>query len=238
MEIFKNAYPILLPSDYPPIKGDILLTTYNNKLKLYSGNSMDTEGGYAKPYHLYITSDDKIQEGDNIYTEYHLPGRPETCISKCINIKIFNPDKWKKIIATTDNSLKVWSPECIGKCEEHKLTGIEDICRDGCMQSRPIRLPQPTIEFIEEYIEEYNYRRVINNILVEYEGKQVEVEKGWLVVHSPKTHPVDNTITIKREKNIWNKSEVRKLILKYNIDHPQINPKGGPEFDEWIKDNL
>jgi len=55
------------------------------------------------PDYILAVSDEEIKEGDYIYTETCLPNRPDTHISKCIDVKRFYelgcPNEWKKIIA-------------------------------------------------------------------------------------------------------------------------------------------
>ena len=92
-------------------------------------------------HHLYIISDDEIKEGDWFYNIH----------SKIVGRAAFNFGKdelAKKIIATTDSSL--WRPS-------HKYA------------SDVILLPQPSQQFIEKYIEEYNKGNIITDVLVEYE---------------------------------------------------------------------
>ncbi len=73
--------------------------------------------------------------------------------------------------------------------------------------------PQPSQQFIEKYIESYNKGEVITDVL--------------------KVNPKDNTITIKKLKDSWNRQEVFALITTFNranVDTPNVL--------KWIEENL
>ena len=127
-------------------------------------------------HHLYIISDDEIKEGDWFYNIH----------SKIVGRAAFNFGKdelAKKIIATTDSSL--WRPS-------HKYA------------SDVILLPQPSQQFIQKYIEEYNRGNIITDVLVEYEnkfdGKEYVDELdayGYDKINSIlKINPKDNSLNI------------------------------------------
>jgi hypothetical protein len=116
----------------------------------------------------------------------------------------------KKIIATTDTSLN---------------------------------LPQPSQQLIEKYIEEYNKGNQIKEVMVEYETTQITKqewfqEAPYRVKYDVNTLKVksDNTITIRKTKDSWNREEVRELCrLAYNLPSQDVGPFG---FDKWIEENL
>ena len=95
--------------------------------------------------HLYVLSDDEIKKGDYIYCT----------ITNIIEIAKYNHDDlkrdWKKVIATTDTSLYIHQKETVS------------------LPERVFYLPQPSQQFIEKYIEEYNRGNIISDVLVEYE---------------------------------------------------------------------
>lgn len=107
--------------------------------------------------HLYITSDDEIKEGDWFIGD-------NISLKQCtlnnagnINFKggwYSGSENCKKIIATTDTSLKVKT--------YYEIEGNQEV-----------NLPQPSQQFIEKYIESYNKGEVITNISVEYETDKV-----------------------------------------------------------------
>jgi len=49
-------------------------------------------------------------------------------------------------------------------------------------------------------------------------------------------NPKDNTITIKRVKESWNREEVEKLIMKYALEEHDVVIS--PALGEWLKQNL
>ena len=99
------------------------------------------------PQHLYIISDDEIKENDyclnletNTVFKMHKHGLPTS-------------NRNKKIIATTDTSL----------INRKQMTFMDEATE------WTYDLPQPSQQFIEKFIEEYNKGNVITNVLVEYE---------------------------------------------------------------------
>ena len=109
--------------------------------------------------HLYFLSDDEIKEGDWIYNS-NGHGRENklvhlTSTASVLNAKQFN---YKKIIATTDESLKI-------EIDGNRGDLLPDVSFD-------IKLAKPSDSFISKYIEEYNAGRQITKVLVEYEKSQ------------------------------------------------------------------
>jgi hypothetical protein len=222
MEQFKRAKVVLLPTKEKSIFH--LFTANKPGLYLYPENTIPRNPNCINQ-HLYIISDEEIKEGDccinicdNIVeqckiTEYHNP--------PCINNTVRGYHK--KIIATTDTSLKV-------------ITGIVG-------SSLGISLPQPSQQFIEKYIESYNKGEVITDILVEYE-KQCDCillgdcyNPNLLVCDKKlklKVNPKDNTITIKKLKDSWNREEIINIL--YQID--EDNLLGKDYINQWIDKNL
>lgn len=181
--------------------------------------------GVSKPQHLYILSDDKIEEGEfgiNLYS---------TSIFQVVEVKQDGYNvKWitggnigndiqfdslalpKKIIATTDTSLTTCQCRKVGY---HKLS---------CKQT--YNLPQPSQSFIKVFIEEYNKGNVITDVMIEYEEKDINsYSPTWKedyvkygIMHEEKIqvflkiNPKDNTITIKKLKDSWSREEVESLI--------------------------
>ena len=108
-------------------KSDIQLQM-NGKLHLENGSSICLNS-YQ---HLYITSDEKIKEGDWIQRGSEIP-------------VLYTKDFWfdfgvsyNKVIATTDTSLKI-----------HHFN-------KGVFKNLKYSLPQPSQEFIEAYVKAYN----------------------------------------------------------------------------------
>ena len=159
--MLKKAQVIMLPTENKSSiwshKGRRLYYNQNNP------NDVDDE----IRYNIYIISDDEIKEGDYFLADNRLSqssnsGKPNWIVCKCTQVKNtwkycneipnegHNGDWSKKIIATTDTSIKIFA-------------GKGDIC------DLYYNLPQPSQQFIEKYIEEYNKGEIIESIMVEYE---------------------------------------------------------------------
>lgn len=165
---------------------------------------------------IYILSDDKIEDGDWCYDEYN----------KIIfqNKSIGTPGMSKKIIATTNTSLN---------------------------------LPQPSQQFINKFIEEYNKGNMINDVLVEYDNLEYNGIKTYSNgilqfdnttknsnYNKPKTDK-NNTITIKRLKENWNREELPEKIIELCKKFQRIKNYNALDFDtnqtefkQWISNNL
>lgn len=188
---------LMVYSDVEKTKGKLILNGLKND-------------EYKEYQHLYIISDDEIKEDDWVY-ENNL--NQETQIYQVYNrnnelgffrfrnvwIPLNKQNLAKKIIATTDTSLKIprkdSHPNSIWKL-------------DGAL------LPQPSQQFIEKYIEEYNKGQQITECLVEYEDIYPEH-----FTYNPSENIItrlkvdkNNTITIKKVKDSWNREEVIKLL--------------------------
>jgi len=207
MSQFKKCKVVMLPTNEKAKFGNLVLAPLFQKLLIFEHQNC-TEVSQ----HLYILSDEEIKEGDWVYNE----------ISKEIyQFKENRVDYEKKIIATTDKSL---TREIFG-------LGETAMCP----------LPQPSTSFIEKFVEEYNKGNVITEVMVEYEkyiGKnyvgEFTTEKDF--DYKLKVNPKDNTITIRKVKDSWNRDEVRKLLITaYSKGRTNRLLR---DFDEWLKENL
>lgn len=219
MNQFKRAKVVMLPTnekalfDFNQIikhdKGKLHIAIAKSKKE----NPFDQRW---KGQHLYIISDDKIKEGDWV----HSNGEVVRASSKLVDAQgNFTRRDWKKIIATTDSSLQFAIDKSPYPMEIHCL-------------------PQPSQQFIQKHIEEYNKGNVIVDVLVEYEEAE---EYDRVYGHADKFPRVlvkskDNTITIKRVKDSWDREEVIKLIEKC-VYKKQSAWKVG-ELDKFIEENL
>ena len=151
---------------------------------------------YKEYQHLYIISDDEIKKGDY----YIIDNIPELLKNNGLR---FIDNYCKKVIATTDTSLYIHQKETMS------------------LPERVFYLPQPSQQFIQKYIEEYNRGNIITDVLVEYE--LVSNEEYFLNTINPddgvpyfdenlKINPKDNTITIKKVKDSYTKEEVDRLL--------------------------
>ena len=178
---------------------------YDKRLSLF--RSIDGTST-PNPQHLYIISDDEIKENN---THFYNPHSGQLHISgNHTDYIAINKNGCKKIIATTDVSLG---------------------------------LPQPSQQFIQKFIEEYNKGNVITEVMVEYE--LISNEEYFLNTINPdddvpyfdenlKINPKDNTITIKKVKDSWNREEILNDIEQAIIQGLDI----GQYRDKWIKENL
>ena len=191
MEQFKRAKVVLLPTknEVNSLRGysdRSLLFKYSKEYKI-----IPAEKGFTKNFHLHITSDDKIKEGDY---GLHLNNQTIIQFTKVL-LKECDLSLYKKIIATTDTSLTI---------EDNFNTDPDD----AQWARIPLKLPQPSQQFIEKYIECYNKGNIITDVLVEYEEDRPYEDNEFVVFYdNVKINPKDNTITIKKIKDSWNREE-------------------------------
>jgi hypothetical protein len=208
----------------------VMLPTQNINRLLYLSTDVSPSllsNWRGEAQELYITSDDEIKKGDWFINLQH--NKIYQCEPKPFFGEIWvnqNKDICKKIIATTDTSLTVMLPHDV-------LIGS--------------RLPQPSQQFIEKYIESYNKGEIITDVLVEYEYYDVNfsvdgVKTSTVFGHYErlKINP-DNTITIKELKDTRNNKEIKELCLKafnagfdFCMDTFEIHP----DSNKWIDENL
>jgi hypothetical protein len=154
-----------------------------------------------EPYHLYILSDNEINEGDWI-------GYP--------NLKNWTPVQYlggdltgseEKIIATTDRSLK------------KSIKGITT--PEGVYVSTHDRiLPQPSQSFIDYFIKRYNNRNAIDKVLVEWCERQYPDDgeiRHLLEIWDLKLNE-DNTINTYIIKDVFTRQELEHFF-KWMKDH-------------------
>lgn len=230
MEQFKRAKVIMLSTKISMIGLNHKQLVYSNGYKTGFG-SKSTFTKDIIPQHLYIISDDEKKEGDWTLCLDEIDSKVMNWnINQCIfkHSKGGNCTQCKKIIATTNNSLEVknelWSAYQ-GKYEADKL-------------------PQPSQQFIEKYIESYNKGEVITDVLVEYEdyeecwkfiGYNEDGSSKHPVTNRLKINPKDNTITIKKLKDSWNREEVIELIKEWRKVSGENRILTKNTFDNWIK---
>jgi hypothetical protein len=188
--------------------------------------------------HLYIISDEKIKEGDWFLEDDRINihqnnGNPDWVLRQCTSIFNswigcnntkdigYNPDWCKKIIASTDLSLKLKT-----KFDTH--ISIKSI-------------PQIPKEFISLYIEEYNKGNIIEEVEVEYEEYAVGsygLSDGEPIIDTRLKLNSNNEISIKLIKESWSREEVIEILMKFDTDS-SIGRFNGPNTrTNWIKENL
>ena len=112
-----------------------------------------------------------------------------------------------------------------------------------------LNLPMPSKGFIDQYIVSYNNRKPITDILVEY-GYTIDTTVDHFDQRREyflKVNPKDNTITIKKIKNTWDKEELDVILLQVmnlGMDTRQ-NQQAGYEsrsgkdiLEQWKNENL
>lgn len=173
------------------------------------------ENNQYKNTHLYILSDEEIKEGDWYLTfqNNEVIGGARKCEDSSYNFT-----NCKKIIATTDKSLKI-------SIDGNRGNLLPDVSFD-------IVLPQPPQQFIEYFVFEYNKGNIITEVMVEYNNdgkyfcgiKEQELKKPTLKINP------DNTINIKPIKDSWSREEIIDDIEQAMIDGLTL-----AEYrDKWI----
>ena len=113
-------------------------------------------------------------------------------------------------------------------------------------------LPQPSQQFIEKYIEEYNRGNIITDVLIEYELISNEEYFGNTVNPDDdvpyfderlKINYNDNTITIKKVKDSYSREEVIEFGNKVKVyckDGWKLDSLHRVffEWDKWIEETL
>ena len=217
MSTFKKAKVIMLPTKQ---FNETRLGYYQNVLNLNNfkyDKSLELFKTYdginvPNPQHLYIISDDKIKVGDWVMI------KDDNSIFKS---KSNYSTEWKdrcKIIATTDTSLLIDTYINQGDTVKGDLIIKRGSDYTTELKGR-INLPQPSQQFIEKFVEEYNKGNVITDVLVEYTFNDFKFmatlcttkEKEYIL----KINPKDNTITIKKLKEVYTKEELCQVLEKY-----------------------
>lgn len=204
----------------------------NNLLLLHGKLSSALAGGEyrrkisygAKAMELYFLSNEQIKEGDYMYNTFSgnifqwVKGYGKRLRGSEYENVILDLSTCKKIVASTDSSLKIES----------------SIGNQGTVSFNP--LPRPSNSFIQKYVEEYNKGNKIEKCLIEME------EYNWMplddefadIFYRPKVAP-DNTITIKKKEE---KTYKRDELIGYI--RLAMQSKGyTPEYEvlEFIKEN-
>jgi hypothetical protein len=135
----------------------------------------------------------------------------------------------RKIIATTDTSLKLPIPEGLAEYP---------------MSYTPKSLPQPSDKFIESYISAHNKGGNIERVLVEWEYKEIwddinslliPIRKPDAIISKPKLK--EDNIVIKKVKDSWSRDEVCNLLNEYRV-YTWKNGSTANDLIKWIEENL
>lgn len=228
MNQFKRAKAIMLSTNEKSLNS--VFTIRSDKPYLMSERNSpfkariyDTKELYHTYYNLYFISDDEIKVGDHVFNikDNHYGGIVNE--NNLLDAKLLS--YIKKIIVTTDTSLKIVIKNHNDFDSEHLLS-------------------QPSQQFIEQFIEYYNKGEVITEVLVEYEIYQDSINYHkdiWKNFERIKINPKDNTITIKKLKDSWNREEVNQFAIKAfqaGFDYCGAGHLGCPDESNWIEENL
>lgn len=147
---------------------------------------------------LYFTSDEEIKEGDWFH-ELNTPFIKKATKHTLTIIKDgIHGKNWKKIIATINQSLKIECDECkrINKLKSQELLYKNQHYTCSCQS-----LPQPSNNFMDVFIKEYNKDNIIEDILVEYikQNKELDYDPAYYGLNSHKLKTdKNNCISIKK----------------------------------------
>lgn len=123
------------------------------------------------------------------------------------------------------------------------LTVLNNLAKEGLFKKaiastdKSLNLPQPSQQFIEKYISEYNKNNKIEEIMVEYKDNMdtFKIEEGHFCIELDlKVNPKDNTITIKKVKSNWNREEL--LVMLEEAFEAGLEEAGN--YIDEIKENL
>ena len=195
MEQFKRAKIFVLETKQPPQIGDIcyisVIGWFICTKEHLKGNVITNLIEYksVKVYKMYITEYKEIEDEDYFVTQY-----PQNTFVLGKRLKSTRNVKGNKIIAILGNHIY---PPCDGHCSN------ECICT----------YPQPSSGFVKKWIEEANKDNIITDVLVEYE--YLLDDRAVLPYWNLKVNTKDNTITIKKLKQTYNKEELCQILEKY-----------------------
>lgn len=227
---YQECSVVMLPTKE---KSQLCIVKIQNKPVLVNNNGHDAQ-------HLYITFNEEIKSGDWFLADIRNSrlennGLPIWELKQCTRIDNewiytkdgvgYNPEWSKKVIASTDSSLKIES-----ELDAYYKNGI------GGAKS----LAQPSKQFIQNYIEEYNHKNRIEKVLVEYEKYPdgFDLENGTQYSYGLRINS-HNCITIKPIKNSYTREEVIGLLSDWTRMASGLNLNLPREkFDKWVEKNL
>lgn len=235
--MFKKAKVVMLPTDEAKLHIQQNKLFWNHVELLHEGEHWDA----IKPQHLYVISDEEIKDNDWFIKMNNYSGKPtlyQECKQPFMNSKWLNcPDVIDcfKVIATTDTSLQYAIDKSPYPMEIYGL-------------------PQPSQQFINKFISEYNKGNVITDVLVEYDGfickngHEMGYKTSCVYPHCDEPNfpklkiGKDNTITIKRVKDSWSREEVALKLSDFSKDFSlKNNLNFGKSLEytiNWIDKNL
>lgn len=209
---FTKNHIVKCIKEWTPIGEDLIPL---NRLS-FSVNHSEGVLNYYEAQHLYFLSDEETK-GEECWHYNH--------IFKTISKEISTG--YKKIIATTDTSLKITKELDIHSIPTQYIESDQSF-------------PQPSQSFIEKFIENYNKGNIISDVMVEYKITNEDFSKTPVQVTIDLKTDSKNTITIKRVKELWNREEMvnkihefsKQFVANTNTAYKQ------KDINDWIEQNL
>ena len=200
MSKFKKAKVFVLEAKQSPQVGDIcyisvigwFICTKEHLKENVIANLIEYKS--VKVYKMYITEYKEIENNDYFITQYF----PNTFVLGKRLKSIYNI-KDNKVVAIFGNHIY---PPCNGHCSN------KYICT----------YPQPSLNFVIKWIEEANKDNIITDVLVKYELKITHdgrINNNTKMWEELKINSKDNTITIKKLKEVYTKEELCQVLEKY-----------------------
>lgn len=218
--MWKQHELVMLPTT---AKANLFINNVNGKLLFDNDSTLHRVLPKGIYQHIYITSNEKIKEGDwcimldSFENVFSIPQHYTNPKTQHLNKGL------RKIIACTDDSLRIGKLEVGGKIEH---------------------LPQIPQSFIEKFVEEYNKGNVITKVMIEYilnnEDFDDIIEKVWDNDYKLKINVKDNTINIKPIKDSWSREEVVDILKKYNDKYSTLffDTDKKDVLNKWVSENL
>ena len=235
-----KAKVVMLPTNEPSKIGN-LVTIQNRNLAKVMKEGVNAKDTTVKFWNIYIISDDEIKEGDYFLADNRLnttsnKGLPNWVLCKCTKVK----NSWVYCNEIPDEGHNGdWCKKIIATTDES------------------LNLPQPSKQFIQKFVEEYNKGNIITDVLVEYELISNEEYFGNTVNPDDdvpyfdeklKINPKDDTITIKKVKDSYTREEHISNIKKFSLElgskiHCFLKEDGTlsisiQDVNKWIEENL
>ena len=219
MSTLKKAKVVMLPTNRKAPCITKRVDCYGDFSGYYYKEILD--GRDTKCFALYIiepTTNSSYSKGD----WFLALNNPNSKLSQPIQV-VEKSDRWLR----DSNQNEYLLPDCRKIIASTNPLIIFE-AEDTRGQNVSIEIPQPSNSFIQKYIEEYNKGNEIIDILVEYEEiiynpeKEREYQSNDRIYIEDcdkqtrlKINYNDNTITIKKVKEIYTKEEVYQILEKY-----------------------
>ena len=221
---------VMLPTneEVTDLSGGRLWININKELKISKPNMLCP--GPKEYQHLYFISNEEIKMGDwCICSDYRNSYQKLGKVSH-----VGSPGNFKNTIQIGGNTDLHIGRENLTYCK--KIIATTD---------KSLGLPQPSKEFIEAYVKAYNEGNIITEAMVEYEKictKLPSKENPNGLFGNKIKVKSDNTISIRKVKDSWNREEVIKLLNDFG-EHVAFEVSGRNysmigELNKWIKENL